>query len=269
MHAATAIKLLFSEEHISVSSLGTFLRCPRQYRFRYIDRIPAESRASSLAFGSAIHTALAHYYGKLRDIEPEPTAEELSAVFMDAWKEQLRRDVPVLFADKEDEGSLADLGVRMLAVFLEKAQLPAEVVEVEMPFSIELVDPETGEVLPRMVGVMDAVVKDRDGSFRILEHKTAARRWTEDKLAYDNQITAYGLAAPQLGLGDAAVTVQLLLKQKAPDFETYTPTRTDADRRDLVDIVRGITRAVRAEAFHPIRDWHCRGCEYASACVAG
>jgi hypothetical protein len=30
-----------------------------------------------------VHAALAHYYGKLRDIEPEPTAEELAAVFMD------------------------------------------------------------------------------------------------------------------------------------------------------------------------------------------
>lgn len=269
MHAATAIKLLFSEEHISVSSLGTFVRCPRSYRYRYVDRIPAESRASSLAFGSAIHTVLAFYYGKLRDIEPEPTAEELAAVFMDAWKEQLRRDIPVLFADKEDEGSLADLGVRMLAVFLEKAPLPAEVVEVEMPFSIEIIDPETGEVLPRLVGVMDAVVKDRDGAYRVLEHKSGARRWTDDKLAYDHQITAYGLAAPQLGLSNAAVTVQLLLKQKTPSLELYTPTRTDADRRDLVDTAVGVLRAVKAGAFWCNRDWMCKTCEYAARCVAG
>jgi putative RecB family exonuclease len=272
MNTPTAIKLLFAEEHVSVSSIGTYLRCPRQYRFRYVDRAPAESRSSALVFGSAIHEALAFYYGKLRDIEPEPTAEELAEVFLSSWKEQLRGEVPVLFGDKENEGSLADLGPRMLAAFLTKTTLPPEIAEVEMPFSIELTDPETGEVLPRLVGVLDAVVKERDGSYgsyRILEHKTAARRWTADKLAYDLQISAYSLAAPLLGLGNAPVTVQLLLKQKTPDLELYTPTRTDADRREFVETAVAVLRAIRAGAYWCNRDWMCKGCAYAAQCVAG
>jgi CRISPR/Cas system-associated exonuclease Cas4 (RecB family) len=269
MDAAIAIRQLFAEEHVSASAIGTWIRCPRQYRFKYVDRRQPESKASALAFGSAIHHSLAVYYGKLRDIDPEPTAEELAAVFRDEWEKQLDTDLPVLFGDKEDEASLTDLGVRMLAVFLEKAQLPAEVVEIELPFSIELTDPETGEELPRLVGVLDAVVKDRDGKFRVLEHKTAAKRWAPDKLASDLQLTAYSMVAPQLGLGEAQVTVQLLLKQKTPDFEVLHAVRTDADRRDFLDTAVGVLRAVRAEVFHPIRDWQCRGCAFASACLAG
>ena len=68
---------------------------------------------------------------------------------------------------------------------------------------------------------------------------------------------------------DAVVTVQLLLKQKTPDFEMYTPTRTDSDRRDLVDTAVGVLRAVRAGAFWCNRDWMCKTCEYAARCVAG
>jgi len=269
MDAAIAIRQLFAEEHLSASAIGTWLRCPRQYRFKYVDRRQPESKASALAFGGAIHKALAHYYQKLRDIEAEPTAEELAAVFREEWEKQLDTDLPVLFGDKEDEGSLTDMGVKMLAVLLEKAVLPAEVVEVELPFSIEIIDPETGEELPRLVGGLDAVVKDRDGTYRILEHKTAARRWAPDKLAFDQQLTAYSMVAPQIGLGEAGVTVQLLLKQKTPDFEVLHAVRTDADRRDFLDTAAGVLRAVKAEAFHPIRDWQCRGCAFASACVAG
>jgi hypothetical protein len=160
--------------------------------------------------------------------------------------------------------------VKMLAAFLEKAPLYREVVEVEMPFSVELVDPETGEELPRLVGVLDAVVREADGTYAILEHKTAAKRWTDDRLAFDNQLTAYSLAAPQLGFGDdAAVVIQVLLKTKTPDLVIYRPHRSDADRRELVEIVAGVAAAVRIGAFFPVRDWWCRSCEYASACVAG
>jgi putative RecB family exonuclease len=269
MNTATAIKILFAEEHFSASAIGKYLRCPRAYRYRYVDHRIGESRSSSLVYGSAIHTALAAYFTALRNIDPEPSLEELCDVFRGAWAENLDDGPPVLFGDDEDADKLTDLGMRMLEVFLKKAPLYRDVVEIEMPFSVELSDPETGEVLPRLVGVFDAVVREREGRYAILEHKTAAKRWTEDKLAFDHQITAYSYAADQLGLQNAQVVVHVLLKTKNPDLVLYRPHRSDADRRDLIDIVRGITKAVRAEVFHPIRDWHCRGCEYASACVAG
>jgi len=31
MNSATAIKILFSEEHLSASAIGKYLRCPRSY----------------------------------------------------------------------------------------------------------------------------------------------------------------------------------------------------------------------------------------------
>jgi putative RecB family exonuclease len=265
----TALKLLRDEDHVSVSSLGTYLRCPRQYQYRYIDREPPESRGSALPFGSAIHAALAHFYQALKNDQPEPTAEELVAFFAEAWTHELRSDLPVLFGDNESAESLLATGTAMLRVFHEKAERPHRVVEVEMPFGVELSDPMTGEVLPRLVGVFDAVVQDLDGVYRILEHKTAARRWTEDRLRYDHQLTAYGLVSPLLGFGKARIDVQLLLKTKKADFAVYQVTRNEADERDFLEVVGGVTRAVRAQAFWPSRDWQCRSCEYASRCVAG
>ena len=89
------------------------------------------------------------------------------------------------------------------------------------------------------------------------------------KLAFDNQITAYSLVAPELGFGAAKVTIQALLKQKKPDLALYRPERSKADRGELVELIAGVAAAVRIGAFYPVRDWWCRGCEYASACVAG
>jgi CRISPR/Cas system-associated exonuclease Cas4 (RecB family) len=255
--------------HVSHSAIATYMRCPRQYEARYVSRLPPETRAASMAFGSAIHEVLAFFYTALREQRPEPGLAELVPIFEEAWAHQLDDAVPVLFDGADTAASLAATGAAVLACFLKEAPRPTEVLAVEAPFSVEVVDPETGEVLPeRLVGVFDAVVRDH-GTIRILEHKTAARRWTEDRLAFDLQPTAYTLAAPVLGYGDAAVTIQLLLKAKKPGFETYAVERTEQDRRDLRRVIWGVLAAIRAGAFYPVRDWQCRGCAYAGACVAG
>ena len=264
----TALSTLRAEEHISVSALGTYLRCPRQYQHRYIFKTPAEHRSSALAFGSAVHKALAHYYSALQRIDPEPGAEELATVFRDDWAFQLEDPVPVLFGDKETPDGLTDTGVTMLSVFLENAPRHSGVVEVEMPWSVELWNKDY-ETLSRLVGVFDAVVRDESGTYRILEHKTGARKWSEDKLAFDSQITAYSLVAPLVGLGDAPVMIQLLTKTKTPAFELYEPKRTEADKNDFSLLAMGVTKAIKAGVFYPVRDWHCRSCEFSSLCIAG
>ena len=270
MSAVVDLAAVRAAPHVSHSAIASYMRCPRQYESRYVRRLPPETRAASMAFGSAIHEVLAFFYTALREQRPEPGLADLVPIFEAAWAHQLDDAVPVLFDGHDTADSMAATGADMLACFLEQAARPAEVLAVEAPFSVEVEDPETGEVLrERLVGVFDAVVRDAGGAVRVLEHKTAARRWTEDRLAFDLQPTAYTLAAPVLGFGDAAVTIQLLLKTKTPGFEAYAIERTEQDRRDLLRTVVGVLAAIRAGAFYPVRDWQCRGCAYAGACVAG
>jgi len=270
MSGANELAHLRAQPHVSFSAISSYLRCPRSYEARYVRRVPPATRAASLAFGTAIHEALAIFYAALRDGRPEPAYEDLVGVFDVAWKRQLAEQPPVLFDERDTADSLAEAGAKLLDCFLAQAPRPAEVLAVEAPFSIEIADPDTGEVLPeRLVGAFDVVVRDADGACRILEHKTGARRWTEDRLAYDLQPSAYTLAAPELGFGDADVTIQLLLKTKAPAFETYAVARTEQDRCDLRRVVCGVLAAIRAQAFYPVRDWPCRSCPYAGPCVTG
>jgi putative RecB family exonuclease len=270
MSADVALSLVRDQPHVSFSAVSSYLKCPRSYEMRYVRRAPAETRPGSLVFGSAIHEALATFYDALREGKAAPGPEAMGDAFRASWARQLAGDVPVLFDEKDTAASMAEAGVRLLACFCEQAPPPHEVLQVEAPFAIEIADPDTGEVLPeRLVGVFDAVVRDPDGRCRILEHKTGARRWTEDRLAYDLQLTAYSLAAPVMGLGDAAVVVQLLLKTKAPALELYEVARTERDRQDLRRVLVGVLTAIRAGAFYPVRDWHCRGCAFAGTCVAG
>lgn len=270
MSGRSALAVLRAEKHISISALGTYLRCPRQYQHRYILRTPPSHRAAALAFGTAIHVALALFYQRIMEGQEEPCSEELADSFSDRWTRELEGDIPVLLDGKDTPDSARDKGVAMIKIFHEQAPRPHKVLGVEEPFSIEVIDPRTGTPFAeRLVGVFDAVVQDEDGAYRVLEHKTAARRWNQTRLDHDLQVTGYTLAAPLVGLPAATVTLQVLLKTKTPALEIYNPARTDRDRQDLLETISGILCAVKAGAFYPVRDWPCGSCEYAGPCLAG
>jgi hypothetical protein len=60
----------------------------------------------------------------------------------------------------------------------------------EHGFTITLHDLDTGEPLEeQLVGTMDLLIRE-EGRVVIVEHKSAARRFTDDQLRYDLQPTA-------------------------------------------------------------------------------
>ena len=59
--------------HISHTQLDTFLNCPWRYRYQYVLGAPWEHLPAALAFGRAIHAAVAHYYRHVKHFgEPLP-----------------------------------------------------------------------------------------------------------------------------------------------------------------------------------------------------
>ncbi len=250
--------------HLSPSSIKTFLSCPRKYRFRYVDRAEPAFRAVALAVGSAFHDAIGHWLSALalgHAIHRVAVQEHFDA----ALKRQIDRDgPPILFDDEETPEELAERGRAMVTAFLESVPAPDEIMGIEVPFELELVDPETGEVFPPIVGAVDALVRRRRES-ELWELKTAARRWSDDALVYDLQSTIYRTAMrfrfPSLEPVLIAVT-----KAERPQVQVERLARGPSDERDLVATTRGVTRAIEAGVDHPIRSWACKRCEYGGLC---
>jgi putative RecB family exonuclease len=261
---ANALAVLRADDHLSLSSVSCFVRCPAQYQHRYLLGTAAAHRSAPLAFGSAIHEALAAFYTSLRS-SAELGLPELQAAFDEAWSQEMKRTPPVLFDRDDTPDTVRERGKELLAAFHAQAPRPYRVVGVEEAFAVEL--PEIEGV--RLVGVFDAIVQERDGSYRILEHKTARRRWTQQRLDHDLQPTLYAAAAPLMGLGPAPVTLQILLSQKQPTLECHELSRCSSDYRDLLATLVGVRRSIAAKAFFPRRDWQCGSCPFAGPCLAG
>ncbi|MEQ1735393.1 MAG: PD-(D/E)XK nuclease family protein [Rhodoglobus sp.] len=253
--------------YVSVSQLKTYLRCPRQYELRYVRGERPEFTAAALVLGSAVHGALAAFYAGLRDGSPLDLATMLEAFGL-AWVAAQPVDRPLQLDKDEDERQVRAEGERMLRVFHAHAARSPQVrpVMIEAPFSVELHDPTTGEILEeRLIGVMDLVAEVGD-QVRIFEHKTSARRYSRDQVDHDLQATAYLLAARALGLAVAGLTYQVLTKTATPVVQVEDVNRTAQQEREFLATVVGVLRAIDAGAFYPVRGWQCRSCAHRTAC---
>jgi CRISPR/Cas system-associated exonuclease Cas4 (RecB family) len=260
--------------YISVSQVKAFLMCPRKYELHYIRGEPPAFVPVALVFGSAVHLALAGYYGEIK-ASGEPLRRDLMLdVFRDAWDKGTSGPVP-LQADEEDDAAstdqMIDKGVSMLHAFHEHAGKTAtelDVVSVEKSFAVSIHDVETGEVLEELlVGAIDLVIVE-NGKRVIVEHKTAAKKYGLDQLRFDIQPTAYKLAAREMGLGDVGLRFQVITKTKIPAIQIADVHRDDQDEDDFLRTVGGVLRAIDAGVSYPLRGWQCRTCPWAGPCDA-
>lgn len=253
---------------VSISQLKEFTICPRRYQLHRVLGIEPAFVPVPLALGSATHAGIGAIYTSLLVRAEVAPVEEVVQVFRDSWS--LATDGPVPINVDEDDADPVDVGVRMLTAFHRHvvAAGPVAVVAVELPFSgVTLHDPDTGEILDeKLTGVIDLVVREADRNV-IVEHKTAARKWTRDQLDHDIQLTAYQVAARDRDLGgDVGLRFQIVTKAKAATIQVEDVVRDDLAEVDFLRTATGVLRAIGAGAFWPLKSWACSSCPYAHAC---
>ena len=250
--------------HVSVSQVKCFLRCPRKYQMRYVLGAEPEFIPASLVLGSAVHEGLAAYYRSVMATGDSPEQDVCRAAFCGTLVGFRKNKLPI----KDGEGIEAQ-GEALLKVFYETVyQDPPNVVGVEVPFTIELPDPTTGEILEEaLVGALDLVVREEEKHV-VEEHKTAAKKWSKDQIKNDGQLSAYKLVARKLGLGEVGLRLQVLTKTKKPKMIVEDTDRTDRDEREFLETVVGVLRAIDAQVFFPIRNGMCGGCAFQRRCAS-
>jgi CRISPR/Cas system-associated exonuclease Cas4 (RecB family) len=243
--------------HTSASQLGTYSRCPRAYAYKYIEHREPEARAPGMALGSAVHSSLAWFFEQ-RAQEREPTidvtlkvlgADLAAATAFDnmRWGETTADE---LEADAE----------RLVRVFIsEKRHLP--IVDTEVRFDFVIVDPDTGEQMPRpIIGYFDAELANGN----LVELKTAKRAYSEIDLRVGLQFSAYRTAARYYGVD---VELMALVRTKTPRLQhAVLPHDRDVSRW-FMRTAASIERTILAGHFPPAPGMACSSCEYRGACL--
>jgi hypothetical protein len=223
------------------------------------------SARSSLRW--AWHEAIGYHLLVSTHEAPVPV-EHLRDILRDELTRAFTADGPpvLLEDDDQNEGAVIDAAIGMLEVFLDRVPLPERVLRVEEPFSINIYERTTGEVLDvALVGAIDAVVVE-NGTTKLWELKTAKKKWSRDQIDFDLQPTAYRIAAEQLGYGKPDVTLLVTTKTKTPDVQVEPFVRHAQNEDEFVHTAFGVHRAIEAGVDFRRRDWGCRTCPFADRC---
>jgi putative RecB family exonuclease len=246
--------------HLSYSQISTYCICPLKYRFHYIDKVEPPFTAAPLAFGSCIHEAVGAFYQSCLEGDPL-SVSQIHDVYRQAWK-SLYEERQIRFFNGDTEESLTAKAQRMLEVFHEAFDSSVQIIGIEEPFEIDL-----GKRIPPLVGWIDVVEQAPDGTITVADLKTASKRYSENTVHSNMQLTCYSLGAQTLGFNeDTRFRLDVLLKTKEPELIRYETTRTDADRERFLKLLKSVWQGIKKEIFFPKEDWQCGQCPFADPC---
>jgi RecB family exonuclease len=255
-------------DHLSWSSLQSFKACPRRFFYRYVERAPEESRAATLAFGSAIHRAIELVQEARITGQALPKIDELMADYESGWSESAEAGTPVSFAAGEDAQTLREKARQILETYLGHAQAETgEVIGIEHEARVRIV-PNAPPLLTRI----DLI--ERIGDELVLtDFKTGRAIWNPMKTAESlPQLILYGQAvqpiARALGVRRIVTRFVVLTKSKTPKIQVLTPRPTEGDVAKLKDFVGDTWASISSGGGFPrCESWQCKQCPFAKRCL--
>jgi putative RecB family exonuclease len=248
-----------NRNHLSYSQINCYVACPLKYRFAYVDQIPPEFTPASLAFGSAVHEAVAAYHGSRLEGDPLKPDHMLD-VFRQSWRS---READVKFFNGDSAASLETKANQLLRVFHESVDRTVQVVGVEEFFEVNL-----GNGTPPVQGYIDLIEQSQDGTIMIVDLKTASKRPTDFQVHNNLQLTCYSIGAGALGFDPDNLKLRLdvLVKTKNPELIQLETIRTDRNRQRFCKLVNEVWNGIQSGIAFPKEDWHCAQCAYQQQC---
>jgi putative RecB family exonuclease len=278
MSKKQALQSFNQELHISYSQIFCFTTCPLKHRFQYVEARPPERISIVLPFGSAIHSAIEMYYLSLKNHGRTEPLEAMCERFDTCLELDLENSVvPVIFKkDLPDHKGAVEMGNAMLKVFHETiaqiVQNVQEIVAVELPLSATLYTDEGQPTEFKLSGILDLVIKDKNGEIIVVDNKTASKPMPQSTADDSGQMTAYSylLAANRYVFPTSPVKCQfdILRKLVTPKREIVQTVRTAQDRKRFAKVANRVLAAIENGMVYPQSSWMCSDCAYSNACKA-
>ena len=216
----------------SHTQISQYLRCPRSYRYRYLDGWREKETRASLLFGRAFEKALAAYFSR----------EDSAAALFKEWGAY--RDAQIEYSHGDDWERMARQGVQLLERLAQDDRI--RISQPQHNMQVKLVRP-----LPAgndFVAYLDAV-GSLDGKPSLLEWKTTTTRHPEEPdglLALDPQLICYSWIS---GISDVAVVA--FVRKRFSEIQYLKATISDQQRREFAQLVGATVSQIEAGQFAP------------------
>lgn len=231
---------------ISWSELKTFQRCPKQWEYKYDQRLVPKQKTRPLYLGSWVHAALETHY-KVGDwrIGHQEYVNDYNKLFEEE-REQLE-------TKRGKRGKpLPEIVTAIVKSYLWyyrddgwTTHATEQAFEVDTPLKID------GKI-QRLQGIIDLIVEDREGRLWVVDHKTAGTIPDAGAFhAMDPQLMLYPWAAKKAWDLDLAGIIYNYVKSKPPTVPQLTKKTREISRRKVVTDYPTLYRFLRANGYDP------------------
>ncbi len=244
----------------SYTSLNSYDRCPLQYAFGYVYRMPRpEEPVAAFTFGSTAHEAFEAFTRERRERvargDPPPTRDDLEREFRSRW-------MPVAFGDKTTEEGYQRKVANLLDNFWQgEVSSLSEALFEELGFELTL-EPEDGSPPVIVTGKIDRIDRLPSGGIEVIDYKTG-RASSQKGVDESLQLSIYALACRDaLGLGTPEKATLYFTESALRLSTTRTDEQLDLARADVLERVA----RMRTGDFAATPGDPCRWCDYARMC---
>ena len=240
----------------SATRLKSLMLCPRQFRYAYVDLIPAVPTAP-LVFGRVVHQALLFIHQWQMDEKVLPPVNETLAHFDGLWQRALEEENPFFRQGAPSPEQHSKLGHEILRGYLRSIEETRPPLAAELSFEIAVGN-------DTLRGVIDRIDEQEDGLV-IVDFKSGARKLSQSEIARDLQLTVYAFAAQQLYGRPTARVAQYYLR----DGTYLRSLRGPDDFAWLIaDLLPHARRALRDEQYPARLGYWCNWCDFRESCKA-
>lgn len=258
----------------SYSQLAAFQKCPLQYKYAFVLKLPVFGKAS-LSFGRTLHLVLQRFFQQVIDnakkdqqqlfknaetlytdnhqvLPTLPSLEVLLALYDECWIDEW-------FASPRQKDEYRARGREILERFYEQvATKTPHTKALEQDFTIKI---HTAAGSVALKGRMDRVDLCDDGSVEIIDYKTGTPKETltrEDK----EQLLYYQIASGEIfGERPSKLTYYYLDDGSAISF-----IGSDEDIKKLLSKAATVIEQIKQSALEATPGWHCKFCDFRDIC---
>jgi DNA helicase-2/ATP-dependent DNA helicase PcrA len=238
-------------DHFSFSQLAAFEKCPLQYKFNFILKVPVRGKAA-FSFGHTMHNTLYDFFKFVSEPgQKNKLLERLMAFYEKNWVDEW-------YDSKKNKEEYLEKGKKILKAFYKEYQKnPPKILDtkeglaLELPFNLKI-----GQ--NTIIGKIDRIDDLGNGQVQIMDYKTGTSKDKPEK----DQLLIYQLAAKEvLGLNPKLLSFYYLDDGKVFSF-LGSEMELENQKQQITDQIEKIKKS----EFTPTPGWQCQYCDFKDIC---
>jgi len=216
--------------NFSFTQVSNYLRCPRSYRYRYLEGWREKETWAGMVFGRCFEKALAALF----------LQEDCAATLFREWGAY--RDASLEYRKGESWDRLVHEGVRLLEHFARDNRIHIQAPQENL--QIKLVRALQGD--HEFVAYLDAIGQ-LDGQPCVIDWKTTTSRYAEEPeglLALDPQLICYSWIS---GIPEVALVV--FVRKRVPEIQYLKASITGKQRQEFGQLVEATVQQIASGEF--------------------